>query len=473
MNILIALNCFFFILSVELLFVMSKRSKRSHSGVSDTAPPIKKTSRKEKENKEPNVSSSENNLNESVASSSSFPVSAVSHNLPYRMGMDEICGLIPEFRPGFANSLSAPQWVNHIENLKQIYSWDDRSTLLYATLRLKDSAQFWHQSRQTVSDTWAHFKADLISGFPSDIDEASIHAKLMARRRQPSEPIEYYFYEVCALAKRGRLSDEATRKYIISGLGDQNLITILTASSSTNLIDLLAKIKQYEGVKDQEKCRGTGVEKSVSSSFKPFSGDRGNLRFSQSTGNRVQEARGRQHNNWLPRSSNFNGTCFKCGMVGHKSFNCVRRQPARPNPTKKMSLVVKDRRDLVQMVLIDGIQMEAFIDLGSEWSTIRRRECEFQNWEISKGAITLKGFGGGMCTTIGRIKKNVKIGEVELPLEIAVVPDNIQETPMIIGQNFTDRPGVKIVKSRGKLEVLREGNNSDFPLANNTETDTL
>lgn len=438
---------------------MSKRNNRPKRTYSDrNGAPSQKT-RNSKENEEPILSSSANhdNLNDSVVSSPTLPTSSFTQVAPYRIGMEEICGLIPEFRPGSLSNLSASQWISHIENLRQIYGWEERMTLLYATLRLKDAAQFWYQSRQTVNDSWADFKGDLISGFPSDIDEASIHAKLIARKRKPAEPIENYFYEVCALAKRGRLSEETTRKYIISGLGDHHLLTVLTASSCKNNIELLAKIKQYEGVKDQEKSRGINFERSVPQPFKPVLHDRGNNRYNQSARNRVQDERGRHRNNWASRSSQFTGNCFKCGLSGHKSFNCFRRQQSsRPNVTKNMSLVVKNNSNLVQTILVDGRRMEAFIDLGSEWSTIRSRDCKSHNWEILEGEITLKGFAGGVCTTFGRITKKVKIGEVELPLEIAVVPDDIQQTQMIIGQNFTDRQGVKIVKSGGKLQVLRE-----------------
>lgn len=79
-----------------------------------------------------------------------------------KLGAEELRSLIPEFHPGNATGLSAEQWVNHVDRLRLAYLWDDRVTLMYATVRLRDAAQFWLQTRDGVFADWETFRTDFI-----------------------------------------------------------------------------------------------------------------------------------------------------------------------------------------------------------------------------------------------------------------------------------------------------------------------
>lgn len=99
----------------------------------------------------------------------------------FRLGIDQVKALIPELSPSPSSVLTTQQWLTHVENLSHAYQWDDKSTLLYATLRLGEAAKYWHLSRDIRNDSWQKFKLDLLVGFPSSFDEASINAKILVQ----------------------------------------------------------------------------------------------------------------------------------------------------------------------------------------------------------------------------------------------------------------------------------------------------
>lgn len=239
-----------------------------------------------------------------------------------RLGMEEVAGLIPEFRPGSHACLTAIQWIDVVEGMRKVHHWSDQRTMLYASLRLKDAGKFWYQSRQKQLMTWAEFKMELIVSFPSAIDESAIHIKLMSRKRKSTEAIETYFYEVVSLAKRANLNECTTIKYLISGLDDRNLMNVLTASNCQTSIDVLYRVKSYEGIAEQERNRAGFRDRQGLSIHNqrsiPYQSKRSGF---NSLGQNQIDSNQQQTGN-EPESSRFDGKCYQCGKYGHRAITC-------------------------------------------------------------------------------------------------------------------------------------------------------
>lgn len=379
-----------------------------------------------------------------------------------QLRVEEVSSLIPEFSPGMPGSLAAAEWCDIVDGVQRIYNLSDQRTMLYASLRLKNAARFWYQTVQHQIIQWSELKRLLIEHFPSPIDEASVHRQLHSRKRKSTEPVESYFYEVSALAQRAKLSKRCTINYIITGLGDRNLINILTAANCDNLVDLLNRIKQYEVLQDHEKDRGE-MDRSVRNQPQSQTSLTRRQTDIQSTIRQRRDAR-------MP-AYKFSGKCFHCGKVGHRAVECFSRRPKpimnrqestnnRINDRKVHTLSI-EKNELLKTIDIEGKKIIAFIDLGSECCTIRKRDCEENRWKYKANNTVLKGFAGGRCSAIGSLHKKISVGDVQATTEFLVVPDQTQDVPIIIGQTLLHQPGVKIIKSFGRLDILKDATSTN------------
>lgn len=70
--------------------------------------------------------------------------------------------------------------------------------------------------------------------------------------------------------------------------------------------------------------------------------------------------------------------------------------------------------------------------------------------------IFIQGYGNSLISTLGIVKCNIKIDEVECQVEINVVPDYVQTIPLLVGRTFTEQPHVRMIKNYTSLQLLRE-----------------
>lgn len=113
------------------------------------------------------------------------PVEVQDMGLAMRANDVEI--MISEFDPDSNRNQSAEEWLNEIDSMAEIFGWDPRRTLLYACMRLKGPAKFWFDGCKHELRTWDLFRQKFLENFPTVIDTAGIHKKLINLKRRPDQ----------------------------------------------------------------------------------------------------------------------------------------------------------------------------------------------------------------------------------------------------------------------------------------------
>nr|XP_029734517.1 uncharacterized protein LOC115269867 [Aedes albopictus] len=73
--------------------------------------------------------------------------------------------------------------------------------------------------------------------------------------------------------------------------------------------------------------------------------------------------------------------------------------------------------------------------------------------DIENEKSLLKGFAGGVCTTIGAVTEKIEMDGYVNKLRILVVPDSAMQYDLLVGDDFFGREGVSVVKTADALAI--------------------
>lgn len=67
----------------------------------------------------------------------------------------------------------------------------------------------------------------------------------------------------------------------------------------------------------------------------------------------------------------------------------------------------------------------------------------------------LIGYGQGKTRILGSVKIQLSIDNVEEEITAVVVPDNVQNKPILVGQNYTELPQIVVLKDAKTLTIMK------------------
>lgn len=70
----------------------------------------------------------------------------------------------------------------------------------------------------------------------------------------------------------------------------------------------------------------------------------------------------------------------------------------------------------------------------------------------------MQGYGQSFTTTLGSTKLTIKLDQVEAEVKVCIVRDDLQNVPILIGRNFTEKPHILLVKDQNSITFI----NTDF-----------
>lgn len=160
--------------------------------------------------------------------------------------------------------------------------------------------------------------------------------------------------------------------------------------------------------------------------------------------------------------------CTNCNFLGHNSNNCPKKNSSNSNnynnqinPVQNKSnknvlevLIDDDENDKYKIAIkINGILIPCQVDLGSQATLIREVDaCKLKLvWELVRGPM-LKGLGNVPYLPIGKALVDIEVQNVkEDQVEVFIVDNSLINVPVLLGHSFTERPGLRIVKTASDL----------------------
>lgn len=115
---------------------------------------------------------------------------------------------------------------------------------------------------------------------------------------------------------------------------------------------------------------------------------------------------------------------------------------------------------------VDGTNLTAFIDMGSDSTIINESTAKQLNWKWDDNKIRIKGYAGGIGYAIGNTTKEIIIDNYKNKCEILIVPDYIQQEGLLIGLNYFDNPNVEVIYGGDQLKIINRSKNERLIEAN-------
>lgn len=109
-----------------------------------------------------------------------------------------------------------------------------------------------------------------------------------------------------------------------------------------------------------------------------------------------------------------------------------------------------------KIAFINGVELTAFIDLGSERTLLGEKVARRLGLAIKNDASILKGFGGGECKALGIITTTIQIDGFANEIRILVVPDSVMRYDLLVGDDYFCKKGVSVVKTSNTITIRYE-----------------
>lgn len=125
--------------------------------------------------------------------------------------------LIPTFQPDEKSS-NVRGWLHKIDQLGDVYGWDNKDRQFIMQIRLRGSARDWYDDLDDYDLTWEGWKDSLETAFPRSTDFVDLLETMLARKKSNSETMTKYFHDKVSLLKKCGILGEPAISCIIRGL---------------------------------------------------------------------------------------------------------------------------------------------------------------------------------------------------------------------------------------------------------------
>lgn len=361
--------------------------------------------------------------------------------------------VIPEFDP--ANRMQTIEcWLRKVNECASIYNWDEKQVVHFSLQKLVGLAKKWFEALPTVVFTWEEWQSKLRKAFPSEENYGRLLEEMLNRTSHNGESLREYFYDKLSLLNRCEITGKKAVDCVIYGISDRairNGAQTLNSSEPEDLLSFLSSQRTQPVAYTKIRERTSQKQSNINNS-------------SPNRSNMITCFNCRSKGHPYYKCTKPITKCKRCNRIGHDNDDC-KLEPYTPmnsntnnietefvKKTLKIDSFNNSNEKYYKTVLCNDNLFKAYVDFGSECTLIRKTEAELLNLpkHIDKIPV-IKGFGQSSVVPFYWSKVNLKIDEVESNTEVLVIDDIYMQTPMLIGQNFTELPYVMVLKDYSKL----------------------
>lgn len=353
------------------------------------------------------------------------------------------------------NSEQCENWVKRLNFLKASFNLNDGMAKVLLTMRLKGRAAEWIYSKpEYVNLTFDNVVKELKAMFGHRLSKMTVKNKFEKRVWLASETFPEYVHEKVILANAVPINDqEELLEYIIEGIPDpmlRNQAYVQRFTSLETLIEAFQKVtiktktvaavhvaakgseQQRSGGQQQQRKGGeqqrSGGEQQHSGEQQRQSGDRRSKKCYQCGSEEHIKAN-------CPKRK-----CFKCGATGHKAYQCAESEKDKTSAVVDVQAVLEVWKDkYAELVWMDGRQVEALIDTGSDINLLRRSEyVRMGSPDYIGKKLCYRGVGGQISQTLGELEIEFRLRDHDHIVRAHVVPDVAIKGGLVLGLEFLE-----------------------------------
>lgn len=371
--------------------------------------------------------------------------------------------IIPIFDPTQKNQ-RIEGWIAKVNECAKIYNWTDEQTTHFALPKLGGHAKKWYEGLHTILFTWNEWQSSLIKTFSSETNYGAILSDMLERRMKFSDSVDEYYYDKMILLNACDIVGKKAVDCLVHGIDDRMIRASASAAKYQNPEDLLSFLKNLSNENHSRFSKRPVNSRASNDNIVCFKCNK--------IGHLGQQCRIAKY-----QFSCFNCKdkghvaskcpksiikCDNCHRFGHKTSDCYRLRGDNPSSNrneKRTMLTQKSRSDskyYKTAIINDTINIESYVDFGSDCTLIRQDIVEkYSLPTLNNDLPNIRGFGNGVSTPLGKTKLKLCIGEVTAEIDAYIIETSLLTEPLLIGQDFTEREDVLIIKTHNKLDILK------------------
>lgn len=354
--------------------------------------------------------------------------------------------LIPKFRPDNKTS-HVSGWLHKIDQLGEVYGWDNKDRQFIMQLRLGGSARDWYNDLENYDLDWEEWKKALETAFPRSTDFVDKLELMLTRTKVDAETMTKYYHEKLSLLKKCDIDGEKAISCIIRGLPHE----------------LRANAKAYKCDTPEELYYG------YLSSLENFKRVEAAYTARRSTWRRGDQITARQQ---LPK------ICYSCRRPGHEARDCRASQrceachrpghtaatcwfsagSSRPGAVKVSNINVISYDIYLNIykknVIVNRCPLVAYIDTGSKINVLTLLNAENLKLDIIPSRTVMKGFGGACTPSLGTCDISVHIDNIVLEGNVELTDCDLSDIDLIIGQTMINQQNISMVTTATSVNFI-------------------
>jgi Retroviral aspartyl protease/Zinc knuckle len=357
-----------------------------------------------------------------------------------------------------SDNYTVVKWFEDFEQSCLVFGWNETQKLVYAKKLLRGAAKMSMKTGADLS-SWRKFKKFLREEFEVTNISADVHRRMMQRQKESSETLQEYLLAMRALGSLGDIDEESIIKYVIAGIDDIDSNKIILFGS-TGMADFKNKLVIYEEYKNSS----TNSRKTV-----PNSPEQQRI-VPLSRPSRCYNCGDLGHISRECQNRNIGAKCYKCNKFGHISPNCPQlNEGSRGNRStnfqqqQRIAMVSNEQQflqnDMLKKVAINGYELIALIDTGSDLSLIREDVWQqIGNPTIVQDNSRFRGIGPQENRTLGSFSASVGIDQDVFIAKLCVVSNDLFDYQVLIGRDILRDAEVFIRRNEVRIKKVEPEN---------------